>query len=465
MAYKILDGIRIIDLTMVFAGPVATKILAELGAEVIKIESWQRPDVFTRANVYPENIPGNDPWNRGCLFHSLNVGKRAISLNMADEKGRDIFRQLLKVSDAVIENFSPRVMTNWGLDYARIKKVNPRIIMVSVSGLGHYGPLKDYYMYVPGMEGMSGLTHNTGNPDEPPLLSGFAYGDWVTGANAAMALITALFHQKITGKGQYVDVSGREATICHLGDIVVDYILNKRDRKRLSNRHPGCAPHGCYRCKGDDEWVAIAIETDGQWKRFIREINGPEALRNQVFASRQGRLARQPELDCLIEQWTTQRNKFEVMNTLQRLRIPAGPALNMKEINLNPHLKKRGFFQCVDHGDGVGKRPIPSQIPAKFHGFKKANLTRAPHFSEDTEYVLGSLLGMSKQNLAHLEQEKVISKTPDFPPGRPTRLDLLEKQQAGCIDPDYLNELKQHFGIGIGMQPISRTFTSRQRGK
>ena len=122
----------------------------------------------------------------------------------------------------------------------------------------------------------------------------------------------------------------------------------------------------------------------------------------------------------------------------------------MKEINLDPHLMKRGFFQCIDHGEGIGKRPIPSQIPAKFRGFKKSALKRAPHFGEDNEYVLCSLLGMSKQDLAHLEQERVISKTPEFPPGRPTRVDLLEKQQAGCIDPDYLNELRKHFGIGIG---------------
>jgi crotonobetainyl-CoA:carnitine CoA-transferase CaiB-like acyl-CoA transferase len=450
MAYKILNGIRILDLTMVFAGPVATRILAELGADVIKIESWQRPDVFTRANVYPENSPGDDPWNRGCLFHSLNAGKRAISLNMATEKGRDIFKQLLKVSDAVIENFSPRVMANWGLDYERVKKINPRVVMVSVSGLGHYGPLKDYYMYVPGMEGMSGLTHNTGDPDEPPLLSGFAYGDWVTGANAAMALITALFYQKTTGKGQYVDVSGREATVCHMGDIVVDYTLNRRDRKRSGNKHPRCAPHGCYRCKGEDAWVAIAIENDGQWKRFVRNISEPEALRNPIFASVQGRLDKQPELDRLVEEWTVQRDRFEIMETLQKLSIPAGAVLNMKDVNLNPHLRERGFFQVVDHGAKIGKRPLPSQIPAKFKGFSKSGLTKAPDFGADTEYVLGSLLGMSRQDLARLEEEKIISKTPNFPPGRPTRLELLEKQDAGLVDPDYLGELKRHFDIEIG---------------
>jgi CoA:oxalate CoA-transferase len=151
-----------------------------------------------------------------------------------------------------------------------------------------------------------------------------------------------------------------------------------------------------------------------------------------------------------MEQWTMRRDKFEIMNTLQRLRIPAGAVLNMKEINLNPHLKKRGFFQCIDHGEAIGPRPIPSQMPAKFRGFRELALTRAPHFGEDNEYVFCSLLGMSKQELVRLEKDKVISRTPDFPPGRPTRLDLLEKQQAGSMDPDYLTELRKHFGIGIG---------------
>jgi crotonobetainyl-CoA:carnitine CoA-transferase CaiB-like acyl-CoA transferase len=450
MAHKLLNGIRILDLTMVFAGPVATKILAELGAEVIKIESRQRADVFTRANVYPENEPGKDPWNRGCLFHSLNAGKRGISLNLGTEKGRAIFKRLAKKSDAVIENFSPRVMENWGLNYERIRKVNPRLIMVSISGLGHYGPLRDYYMYVPGMEGMSGITHNTGFPDEPPLLSGCAYGDWVAGASAAMALITALFHQTATGKGQYIDISGREAAICHIGDIVMDYALNKRDRTRIGNKHPRCAPQGCYRCKGDDEWIAIGIETDSQWKRFARAMERPELIKNRAFASMQNRLENQSELDRLIEEWTSQRDKFEIMETFQKLRIPAGAVLNMKEVNLNPHLQKRGFFQLVDHGKGIGKRPIPSQIPAKFHGYKKGNLKRAPHFGEDTEYVLGSLLGISGQDIQKLENEEVIGKLPVFPPGRPTRLDLLERQQAGSIDPNYLNELKKHYGVAVG---------------
>ncbi len=243
MAHKLLGGIRVLDLTMVFAGPVSTKILADMGAEVIKIESVQRADVYSRANVYPENKPREDPWNRGCFFHTLNAGKYGISLNLGGEAGREIFKRLAKISDVVVENFSPRVMENWGLSYEELKKVKPDIIMVSMSGLGHYGPLRDFYMYVPSMEGMSGLMYNTGYADREPLLSGHAYGDWVTGVNAAAALLTALYYRKRTGKGQYVDVSGREAVSCHIGEIIMDYTLNSRERTRVGNQHSSAAPH------------------------------------------------------------------------------------------------------------------------------------------------------------------------------------------------------------------------------
>ena len=200
MAYKLLKGIRVLDLTMVFAGPVSSRVLASLGAEVIKIESAMRPDVFTRGNVYPENDPGTEPWNRGSLFHSLNAGKLGITLNLGSEKGRDIFKKLVKISDVVMENYSPRVMENWGLGYEELKKIKPDIIMASMSGLGHTGPLHDFYMYVPGMEGMSGLTHMTGYPDEPPMLSGFSYGDWTSGVHPLLPFLSPCFIRKVPGK-------------------------------------------------------------------------------------------------------------------------------------------------------------------------------------------------------------------------------------------------------------------------
>ena len=235
MAYELLTGTRVLDLIMVFAGPVSSRILASLGAEVIKIESAIRPDVFTRGNVYPENDPGAEPWNRGSYFHALNAGKKGITLNLGHEKGRDIFKKLVKISD---------------------------VIMASMSGLGHVGPLRNYYMYVPGMEGMSGLTHLTGYPGQPPMLSGFSYGDWMLGATSSAAILTALFYKKNTGRGQFIDVAGREAMISNIGDIVMDFTLNHREQNRMGNDQPYAAPHGCYRCSGDDNWVNIKILRD-----------------------------------------------------------------------------------------------------------------------------------------------------------------------------------------------------------
>jgi benzylsuccinate CoA-transferase BbsF subunit len=451
MGYKLLEGVRVLDLTMVFAGPMSSRILSDLGAEVIKIESVTRADVFTRANVYPESKPGEEPWNRGCLFHSLNAGKYGISLNLGTEKGRQIFKRLVRISDVVIENFSPRVMENWGLGYSELRKIKPDIIMGSMSGLGHYGPLRDFYMYVPGMEGMSGLTYVTGHPNEPPLLSGYAYGDWGLGATAAAALLVALYYRQRTGRGQYIDVAGREAVNCHIGEIIMDYTMNGRERTRVGNQHPSAAPHGCYRCKGNDNWASIAVENDEQWGRFCQAIGNPVWTKEERFADALGRWKNQEELDKLVEEWTSQHDHYAVMELLQKSGVPSGAVLNMKEVHLDPHLIERGFFDVIDHGKGIGKRPIPKQMPAKFSGVESFLPRRAPCFGQDNEHVLCTLLGMSKEELKRLEEEKVIGSTPTFPPGRPTRIDLIEKQGAGWFDPDYLSELRKKYGEDIGL--------------
>lgn len=449
MSYNLLNGIRILDLTMVFAGPVSTRIMADMGAEVIKIESVQRSDVFTRANIFPENIPGEKPWDRGCIFHTLNAGKRGISLNLGNEKGRELFKLLVRLSDVVIENYSPRVMEHWNLSYKELTKIKPDIIMVSISGLGHYGPSKDYYMYVPGMEGMSGLTFNTGYPDKEPLLSGHAYGDWVTGVNAAAALMTALFYRQKTGKGQYVDVSGREAVACHIGDIIMEYTLNKRVRTRAGNRDVS-AIQGCYRCQGDDSWVNITIENDGQWQNFFKAIGNPYWAQEVRFKTMADGLCHQDDLDRLIEDWTLQHSHIEVMQILQAADVPVGAVLDMKEINLDPHLSQRGFFQLIDHGEGVGKRPILRQMPAKFNTIQSSPSVRAPRFAQDNQYVFGSLLGLSSEEIEELEHEGVLGKSPNFPPGRPMRANLLENQAAGWFDSSYLTKLSKIYGNDIG---------------
>jgi crotonobetainyl-CoA:carnitine CoA-transferase CaiB-like acyl-CoA transferase len=445
MPYKLLEGIRIIDLTMVFAGPVCSKIFAEMGAEVIKIESIARTDTFTRANVYPDNVPGEDNWNQGSSFHTLNAGKYGISLNLGDERGKEIFKQLVKISDVVVENYSPRVMDNWGLGYEALQKIKPDIIMVSMSGLGHYGPLRDSYMYVPGMEGMSGLTHVTGQPDEAPLLTGHAYGDWVTGVNAAAGLITALFYHKKTGKGQYVDLSGREAVACHVGEVIMEYTLNKRDPMRNGNRDAVMAPHQCFRCKGEDTWVNIAIENDAQWHSLCRAAGHPDWMADVRFADAESRKQNEKVLDETIEGWTNQLDQSEIMHSLQKAGVPCGSVLDMKGINLDPHLHSRKYFYVIDHGQGTGKRPIGSQMPAKFKGPKAFVPKRAPRFAEDDKYVFGTLLKMSEEEMASLARDKIIGGPPSFPRGRPTRVDLIKQQGSGGFDPDYKEQIKKRY--------------------
>jgi crotonobetainyl-CoA:carnitine CoA-transferase CaiB-like acyl-CoA transferase len=341
-------------------------------------------------------------------------------------------------------------MDNWGLGYEELKKIRPDLIMVSMSGLGHYGPLRDFYMYVPGMEGMSGLTSLTGYPDEPPLLSGHAYGDWVLGATGAATLLVALYHRQRTGLGQYIDVAGREAVACHIGEVIMDYTLNRRERMRVGNQHSSAAPHGCYQCRGDDQWINIAAENEDQWRGFCRALGDPAWTKDEKFADAISRWRNREELDNLVEAWTIQYDHYEAMEILQNAGVPSGAVLSMREMHLDPHYVERGFFEVIDHGKGIGKRPIPKSMPARFSDVQDFVPRRAPRFGQDNEYVFCDLLGMSKDELKTLEEKNVIGGIPKFPQGRPTRIDLIEKGGAGWVDRNYLSELRKKFGEDIG---------------
>jgi len=453
MGYKLLEGVRVLDLTMVYAGPMGTRALADMGAEIIKIESVQRPDLFTRMMGYPENNPPKKAWDLGGYFHVLNAGKKGIALNLGIEKGRDVFKKLVAVCDIVMENYSPKVMDGWGLGYDELKKIKPDIIMVSMSGLGHDGPLKDFSMYMTGMENMSGLTHISGFPDQPPLFSNYAYGDWIPGTTGVAAALAALHYRKRTGKGQYIDVAGREAIARHVGEDIMDATLNGRAHSGMGNRHCSMAPHGCYRCKGVDEWVNIAIENDDEWEKFCDVIGNPQWTKDEKFADVSRRWKNQDELNKQVEEWTSQHDHYEVMEMLQKVGIPSGGVFSLREVYLNPHYIERGFTEIIDHGEGVGKRPVVKQMPAKFKGVESFTPKRAPRFAEDNEYVYCDLLGMTKEELAKLEEENVVGRVPKFPPGRPVRQDLIEKQAgagAGYFDPDYLEELRKRYGDDIG---------------
>jgi len=454
MPRLLLEGVRVLDLTMAYAGPIGTRILADMGAEVIKVESIQRIDMPTRVISYPENEPGEEPWNRGGYFHRLNVNKYGITLDLTNPKGVEVFKRLVKVSDVVAENYSPRTMKNFDLDYEVLKTIKPDIIMVSMSGFGHTGPLRDYAAYVPVMEA-AGLASITGFPDSGPMGCGTGYGDWALGMAGAAAVLIALHYRYRTGKGQHIDVAGREAIISHIGEAVMDYTMNGRVWRPIGNRHPSMAPHGCYRCKEEEQYITIAVATEEQWQGLCQAMGNPAWTREERFSNALSRWQHQDELDSLIKGWTSQHDHYEVMHILQQAGVPAGPVLNPKEVLLEPHLRDRGFWQLVEQGPEIGKRPQPMQMPAKFSQSSGGPLRAAPRLGEHTEQILEELLGMSREEITALEEEKVIGHAPLFRlPWRGLKLSAMAEARVMKLDPNYLEELSSAYGEPVG--PVAK---------
>lgn len=409
-----LKGLRIIDLSQVYAGPYATRLLADMGAEVIKIESAFRSGRGgikpQPGAVYPDGEPGERPYNRVAYYNELNRNKYAITLDLSPEPGKAIFKKLVKIGDVVIENFSARVMKNFGLDYPALKEVNPRIIMVSMTGYGMTGPYRDYVAYGTGIEAMTGLSQLTGYLDSPPMRLGVAYSDATGGLHAAFAILIALRYRRLTGRGQHIDLSLREALTPLLSEAIMDYSMNNRLRKRNGNRHSFMTPHGCYRCQGEDSWVVIAISSDEEWHSFCNAIGNPPWTKEERFRDMVSRWQSQEELDRLIAGWTRHHDHYEAMWLLQRAGVKAGAVLNIEEMLDDPHLKERGFFEMVTHPEaGTHLHPGMSWKLSKTPGWTRMP---APCFAEHNDYVFGKLLGMSQEEIAKLTAEGVIATVP-----------------------------------------------------
>lgn len=414
-----LEGIRVIDLSLWFAGPMASRLLADFGAEVIKIESlrhidpWRGP-VVSNAKLdarFPVKIESERPYDCAAGFNLQNRNKYGVTLALDTPQGKEIFKKLLRVSDVVLENYSPRVMADFDLDYPVLKDINPQIIMMSLPTLGRTGPDKDHVAFGQTIDCMSGMAYLTGYIDEEPMLqSGLSYGDPLSGMNAAFAIIAALHYRRRSGKGMHIDLSQVEATISFNADAVMDYTMNGRVRERMGNRHPSMAPHGCYRCKGEDEWVVIAIPSDVAWKRFCQVVGQPSWAEDSRFSDMPKRYQHQDELDRLIEAWTLKYNHYEVMCILQQADIPAGPVLDAKELVEEPHLNERGFFEVVTHPE-AGTHPYIGMY-AKLSKTPGHIRMPAPCLGEHNHYVLGELLGLSREEITQLEEAGIIGANP-----------------------------------------------------
>ncbi len=398
-----LEGIRIADFTFAWAGPYASTLLAYMGAEVIHVESTRRPDHSRMISLTTRRRFSG--LNQSPVFNDINMGKLGITIDLTKPKAVELAKRLVKVSDVVAQNMRPGVMERLGLGYEALREVKPDIIYLSSSARGAYGPERFYVGYAPSFAALGGLSHLTGYPDEPPAQM-MGEIDLISATTSAFAILVALNHRQRTGEGQHIDLSSSETISVLLGEVLMDYDMNKRVNSRRGNRDDIMAPHNCYRCKGDDKWVSIAISSDEEWKAFCKAIGKPEWIEDERFCDAYSRKRNEEVLDRLIGQWTIDRTHLEVMDILQRVGVAAVPSFNSEELYNDPHLKERGLFTEVYHPD-VGKQIVVSP-PWKFSATPARIYRRSPLFGEHNNYVFGELLGMSSDEIQRLVEEKVI---------------------------------------------------------
>lgn len=408
-----LEGLRIVDCTQLWAGPYCTALLADLGAETIKMEppygEWSRGG----RNHYTKGEVGEKPWNRNCEFIPRNRNKLSVSLDLAKEEGKRLFKELAKISDVVVDNFAAGVMDRLGVGYEDLRKVKPDIIVASSNGYGRSGPWCRYHSYGVIQEPMCGFMSLTGYiGDDTPYRSGIDHIDPLTGINMAGAIMAALLHRRKTGEGQQINVSMLESGVNFIGPAMLNYILNGRLLEHKGNRHnqDAMAPHGCYRCKGEDDWVTIAIGSEDEWLRFGKAIGNPPWTKERRFGDLYNRLKNQDDLDKLVEAWTIEKHKYEVMHTLQKVGVAAGAVTNIAELLSEPHLNARSFWQTVRHPEAGPVTQIGPKF--RFSGVTERLARPAPLFAEHTDFVFKELLGLSEAELKHAIENRVVFMEP-----------------------------------------------------
>jgi benzylsuccinate CoA-transferase BbsF subunit len=403
MKRSALEGVRIADFCWLWAGSYATGLLAFLGAEVIKIESMARVDPSRMMTLtIGRAFEGVD---HSPVFNSINLNKLSVKLNLKQPRGVELAKKIIQISDVVSQNMRPGAMEKMGLGYQVLREIKPDIIMLSSSSFGAEGPFKRYGGYAPSFAAYSGLAHLTGYSDGPPNpMTGST--DLMSAATAAFAILAALNHRQLTGQGQHIDLSSVESLAVFTGNALMDYIMNGRVQSRKGNHDDIMAPHNCYRCRGDDKWVSIAISTEDEWQAFCEVMGNPEWTRDEKFADAYSRWKNQDELDRLVTEWTVNYTHYQVTEMLQSVGIAAIPSFSNQEIFSDPHFKERKLAVEVEH-PVMGKQVVLgppwrlSETPAR--------VTRSsPVLGEHDEYVFGELLGIPATEIKQLIEEQVI---------------------------------------------------------
>jgi crotonobetainyl-CoA:carnitine CoA-transferase CaiB-like acyl-CoA transferase len=412
-----LKNYRVLDLSRIWAGPYCTKLFADMGAEIIKMESLSvydshRGPVSPARGIaaYPDAEPGEEPWNRNGWFNCLHMSKYGVTLELTKPEGRRVFEQLVSISDVVIENFRQGSLERLGYSYQELRSHRPDLIYVSMPAFGNTGPWKGYLGYGIGQEQLSGMAHMTGYRGEGPMKSGINHGDPITGSHAAGVLMAALRNRRKTGKGMFIDVSQQESSVALMGPEVLAYQMTGKEPERLGNRSRWYAPANSYPCAGEDRWVTIAATNDKQWRNLVQAMDAPGMAEDPRFITADKRQENHDDLDAAISEWTVVREASDITQRLQNAGVPSGPVLRGPDLLEDPHYKDRSTFVTVDHSQ-VGPKQYPG-IPWKMSGTPGRVRWPSPTLGQHNRDIYGELLGLTGAEIDLLDQTGIIGTKP-----------------------------------------------------
>jgi benzylsuccinate CoA-transferase BbsF subunit len=426
VTYSLLEGLRVLELGQFLSAPYCGKLLADMGAEVIRLESCHRSDTYRSDAVYRNDNSG-EFWNRGANFYEQNRNKLGVTLDLNQAEGLSILKELIAVSDIFAENFTPRVIKHFGLEYDDLRQIKPDTIMLSPTGYGYTGPWSGFGATGPATEAASGLAHMTGYVDGPPVRAEIPHTDFTAAEHTVFAVMAALVHRLRTGQGQFLDISHTQIASSTLPEALMDFAVNGRTESRMGNGHPAMAPHGCYPCRGDDRWIVIAVADDERWLALCEVLGQPGLGQDSRFKEGLSRWRNRGEVDRLVGEATRDRDAHELMQALQAAGVPAGAVLDSHDLLFDPHLMERKFFEVVSHHPATGIPPLPyGSRPWKLLGTPAVKPVAAPTMGEDNGRVLSGLLGRTEEEMSALEAKGVIGYAPTKP--RPVNRPPMDEQ-------------------------------------
>ncbi|MFO8010729.1 MAG: CoA transferase [Dehalococcoidia bacterium] len=405
--YLPFEGLRVIDMGTFWAGPLVGCYLGAMGADVIKVESIQRPDGFRYSMSYPQQ--GDKWYELGGGYQGSNLNKRNITLDLNQEKGKVLMERLLAGSDIVIENFSARVMDNFGLSVEHLREINPRLIVVRMPAFGLSGPWKDYVGWGMAMEQASGMAWLTGDPDYAPLALG-GVADPVVSMHGLVAVQAALEYRDITGEGQVVEVSQLEACTCTMAEQVIAYSVTGRVQTRNGNRSEIMSPEGVY-LSADNRWVAISIRNDEEWDKLVGAMGSPSWAEDPGLKTFEGRMERHDQIDEGIGEWAGAANAEEIVEKIRAQGIPACKVLGAHEMYSEPHLSARRFYQELEHPI-LGMRRYPRIAIVQYPGTGGMHCFGAPTLGQHNREILESEFNLSADEIAEMEKGEIIGNVP-----------------------------------------------------